>query len=476
MEEVFGDILKGLETPLKDKSKKHCRKSDIVEEEIQKVYCGEKKRDNTQETTKAGPSKRIRFTSKQKGKAIDEGTDSIPSDESNDSNPEGWFLNSLLETKWLEGFSEAKIAFCSKISRSLLEKLNFGCLVFLKRSAFMHLFNKGNVAYPRFVRLFYLNMTSCYVEGNLMLRTYVAGKEIVLSHDVLAKILGMPVSFRVETHPDRRDCVKMAKEMFLVDGVLDNKQLTHSSLICEAKILFCILMRCLIPRTSSKELLTDKSLGLMYLLSQGFEIDVPTLILEHMLSCSSKSRKHTLPYANVLTLVFEFFDIPLEKEEKVTEGIGYLEEETPNKLGICQTKDGIWKFYRDLTDIEFQEKAFVKPKMQVLASAVTNPDLQRIHDRLDLMEDNLEILREGQHELSMEFRQFNFGLKEVLKALNIPQRNVFEETTSESESVRQETEASDKAMGEGISGEEMSSPEAEKKDDGAEEADDEATP
>ena len=72
-------------------------------------------------------------------------------------------------------------------------------------------------------------------------------------------------------------------------------------------------MRCLIPRANSRELVTDKILELMYLISQGYEIDVPSVVMDHMYYCSAKNRNHSLPYANLLTLFFKFYEVPLEK-------------------------------------------------------------------------------------------------------------------------------------------------------------------
>ena len=133
----------------------------------------------------------------------------------------------------------------------------------------------------------------------------------------------------------------------------------------------------------------------MYLIAQGYEIDVPSVVMDHMYYCSAKNRNHSLPYANLLPLFFKHFEVPLEKEEKITSGFGIVDEEALNRIGICQTKDGVWKFYQELTEDEKKEKDFVKPRLTTPKATTDSLELQKITTRLDSMEDNLELLREG---------------------------------------------------------------------------------
>ena len=89
--------------------------------------------------------------------------------------------------------------------------------------------------------------------------------------------------------------------------------MTHNILEVEAKILFTIFMRCLIPKENSKELLSDKVLYLMYLVLHNYDLDLPTMVMEHMLYAASMKKRYALPYANLLSLFFKHFGIPVEE-------------------------------------------------------------------------------------------------------------------------------------------------------------------
>ena len=120
---------------------------------------------------------------------------------------------------------------------------------------------------------------------------------------------------------DKKQILKNAKLEFFISDNPSKQQLTHSILDAEAKILFTIFMRCIIPKENSKELLSDKVLYLMYLVMHSFDIDLPAIVMEHMMYVASMNKKYALPYENLLSLFFKHFGIPLKKEETVKEGL-----------------------------------------------------------------------------------------------------------------------------------------------------------
>ena len=139
------------------KSKKSAMESE--EKGDQKTEKAAKKKKGNENQTEAGSSKEAMHStpvqekaSKNKDILYVKGKKS-----GKDSIRNSWFLNPLMEAKWMKGYASAKLAFCSELSPDLLKKLDFASLKLLKGSAFKKMINKGSVAYPGVTTMFYLN-------------------------------------------------------------------------------------------------------------------------------------------------------------------------------------------------------------------------------------------------------------------------------------------------------------------------------
>ena len=70
-----------------------------------------------------------------------------------------WFNDFQTHGLWLDGFASYPVGFSSLICPQLLEKLkDLDCIQKLKASPAWHLINKSEIAYPRMVKLFYINL------------------------------------------------------------------------------------------------------------------------------------------------------------------------------------------------------------------------------------------------------------------------------------------------------------------------------
>uniref|UniRef100_A0A803LEB1 Putative plant transposon protein domain-containing protein n=1 Tax=Chenopodium quinoa TaxID=63459 RepID=A0A803LEB1_CHEQI len=239
-----------------------------------------------------------------------------PSAEVTSSFPSSWFRNNTSHGKGKDGFHSWKLCFSELMDIEFISSAQSHSLKVFRESNMFKLSSVSDVAYPRLTRLFYINMVVKRSCGEITLDTLVKGREISLNSSILAQILGTSPDFSRDSHPSRLECVTQAKEQqFLLPNLSSSHQLTHFSLRLEPKILFTYLVRCIVPRTNSRELLTDQTLDILFLLFNGYDLDFPFLILNHMVHCFSSSRLMPLPYANLLPKIFQFFNISLENEE-----------------------------------------------------------------------------------------------------------------------------------------------------------------
>ena len=152
-----------------------------------------------------------------------------------------------------------------------------------------------------------------------------------------------------------------------------------------------------LPKDNSRELLSDKVLYVMHLIMHGYEVDLPELVMEHMLYSSTQARNHILPYANLLPLFFEHFGIPMDDEEKISSGFRSIDENTLQRLGIVQTINGEWKFLSDISGDEVKNKKFAKTKALTLTkvSADTPITLAHVLEKHDLIVNDVDELKQS---------------------------------------------------------------------------------
>ena len=165
---------------------------------------------------------------------------------------------------------------------------------------------------------------------------------------------------------------------------------------------------------NSKELLSDKVLYLMYLVLHNYDLDLPKIVMEYMYYAASQKKRYTLPYANLLSLFFKYFSIPIkEEEETIREGFGLITEKTLQNIGIVQTKGGAWKLLGKLTDEELKEKDFTKIK-------TLKPDkVSRSYDqKFETFENDLEELKEGMLGIQSEMQMMKYHIESIDKTLS----------------------------------------------------------
>ena len=178
------------------------------------------------------------------------------------------------------------------------------------------LLSPGSSTYPALVKVFYSNLSFTLVDGNQVLRSFVKGQELIITKTLINDIF----KFSHETDDKTPNILALqnAKDMFILESYSDFssvKQLTHNALNLYGKLLHYILVRTVLSRNSSCELVTDAHLILMWKIDSLKNIVFSSVIFSTMRFCSSHTRNCYLPYANLLTLIFDHFNLLSESEE-----------------------------------------------------------------------------------------------------------------------------------------------------------------
>ncbi|GAU35139.1 hypothetical protein TSUD_394650 [Trifolium subterraneum] len=99
----------------------------------------------------------------------------------------------------------------------------------------------------------------------------------------------------------------LKKEMFTEEGAKKNAP-PSSMLKKEFKLLHNMCQHSFFPRTGSKDKVTNLDLILMYHMAKGIKLNLPYIILHHMIHAATPgSKKIALPYGMLLTRIFRLY-------------------------------------------------------------------------------------------------------------------------------------------------------------------------
>lgn len=122
------------------------------------------------------------------------------------------------------------------------------------------------------------------------------------------------------------------------------------------RMLLAHLTRVILPEgDQNRNNISHKLLCLLFCMMFNHPFNFHHLMINHMIHASRMTRKHALPYANWLTLVFEHFGVDFEGEEKVNSPIPFMNEDTMANLGMYKLRNGNWVSDETMTHSERTE-------------------------------------------------------------------------------------------------------------------------
>jgi hypothetical protein len=316
----------------------------------------------------------------------------------NQSLPSSWFRDAETAGKWVDEFRIRKISCSDFLDVEFFEALKLPCFELLKNSPAWNLLNLETVYYPELTRLFYINLKAKNDTDGWSLESVVKGVRISLNSNDFADSLGLPTPVPpAEIHPSKENCIILARAKYLLPEASNNtsKQLTHSSLTLEAKIIFNIIVRCLLPRLNSGSLLTDNAMVLLYRILNGLDPDLANTILSTMAHARKARKGSPLPFATLLTPIFKASGINVKNEEQLRH-TGMFDSKGLEKIGITRSPQGT-------LSLATPSKAF--------------PTAPAFDERMDNLELGLEEVRLDIKELQKELMTEMSGISKILEGL-----------------------------------------------------------
>ena len=263
--------------------------------------------------------------------------------------PKIWFENHTAYGRWVDVFRQRSLSFVDLLDYNFFLFEDFEII-----SAFIHstpgmFLSPGSTTYPTLVKFFYSNLSFIIIDGEQALRSFVKGQEIIISKTLMNDIFKF--SHNADDETPNVLALQNAHDMFLIESYSDfssSKQLTHNGLNLSGKLLHYILVRTVFSRNSSCELVTDSHLILMWKIASLKSVDFSSIIFSTMRFCATHTRNCALPYANLLTLIFDHFNLLSEVEEVDCSGPISLSAEILPSLGIFKVHDK-YELYSNLS-------------------------------------------------------------------------------------------------------------------------------
>ncbi|GAU45244.1 hypothetical protein TSUD_291280 [Trifolium subterraneum] len=171
-------------------------------------------------------------------------------------------------------------------------------------------FHIKETVYPLLVQAFYYN-AHVFPDKDLI-TSNIKDVELVVDPYVIGSLIGIKSEGLEVYGNDWYDQVKISKEelkrkMFTEEGAKKNSPLS-SMLKTEYKLLHNMCQHSFFPRTGSKDKVTDLDLLMMYHMAKGVKLNLPYIILHHMIHVATSGyKKIALPYAMLLTRVFRLY-------------------------------------------------------------------------------------------------------------------------------------------------------------------------
>ncbi|GAV60763.1 hypothetical protein CFOL_v3_04292 [Cephalotus follicularis] len=186
--------------------------------------------------------------------------------------------------------------------------------------------------YPRIVTLFYANLektTTCVT------KSFVLGVAVNITPEFIGETLGIPCTGITHFNDiERSDALEICLERPNVNPIMT---VTSNHLPITTRILLWLVTNTLLPKEGSHTLPSERDLKLIACIKNGTLVNLPYLIVNHILS-----RPNHLPYPMLLSRILVTLDIDLSDEHNVKP----KSKQLVNKAGLrsrnIKFEDGQW--------------------------------------------------------------------------------------------------------------------------------------
>ncbi|GAV73882.1 hypothetical protein CFOL_v3_17365 [Cephalotus follicularis] len=161
--------------------------------------------------------------------------------------------------------------------------------------------------YPRIVKLFYANLEK---PSTCVAKSFVLGAAVNITPEFIGETLGIPCTGITNFNDiDRTDALEICLERPNINPIMT---VTSSHLPIATRILLLLVTNTLLPKEGSHTLPSERDLKLIACIKNGTLVNLPYLIVNHILS-----RPNHLPYPMLLIRILATLDIDLSDEHNV---------------------------------------------------------------------------------------------------------------------------------------------------------------
>ncbi|GAV56935.1 hypothetical protein CFOL_v3_00474 [Cephalotus follicularis] len=197
----------------------------------------------------------------------------------------------------------------------------------------------SHTIYPRLVKMFYANLepsTTCIANS------FVLGNPICITPDLIAETLGTPNEGITNFHDiEKTEALGIYLEQPNVNPIMN---VTSSHLPITSRIVLLLVTNTFLPKQGSHTLPSERDLKFVACVKNGTQINLPYLIVNHLLS-----RPNHTPYpmllSRIISTVLASFNIDIPDDEQ---SVKPSHKHLVNKAGLRQL------------NLEFEEGEWVK--------------------------------------------------------------------------------------------------------------------
>ncbi|GAV89892.1 hypothetical protein CFOL_v3_33304 [Cephalotus follicularis] len=261
----------------------------------------------------------------------------------------------------------------------------------------------SHTIYPRLVKLFYANLensTTCVA------KSFILGNPVYITPELIAKTLGIPNSGITHLNDiGKSEAIGICLERPDFNPILT---VTSSHLPIVTRILLLIVTNTLLPREGSHTLPSERDLKLVACIKNGTLVNLPYLIVNHMLS-----RPHYIPYHMLISRILASLNLDISDDEhKVKPNHKQLINKASLRSCNIKLEDGVWvkqlvggrEPVRELVvragvdgDEEEEEddaqQFEMRPNVGASSSSGSRPTLESLQARIDLAQADIEYIR-----------------------------------------------------------------------------------
>ncbi|GAV78472.1 hypothetical protein CFOL_v3_21939 [Cephalotus follicularis] len=282
----------------------------------------------------------------------------------------------------------------------------------------------SNVIYPRLVKLFYANLES---STTCIANSFILGNPISITPDLVAETLGTPHAGITNFNDiGKTEALGICLEQPNVNPLMN---VTSSHLPIASKIILLLVTNTFLPKEGSHTLPSERDLKFVACVKNGIPINLPYLIVNHLLS-----RPNHTPYPMLLSRIFETLNLDIPEDEQ---SIKPSHKQLVNKAGLRQCniifEDGEWVKFQgrgreprreqanvrvgdDEDDDEDDPQQFEKcPSVGLSRSSSSRPTMESLQAGMDLAQSDIEFLKGQMHQFSEGQANLIQGQAEILR-------------------------------------------------------------